>query len=74
MPRSKQPLANLRVAAQPRCAHDALVRFHLGVLLLWIRDVQDARAQLEKAAATMPVSLYSREAKSLLSRLEGIGT
>jgi tetratricopeptide (TPR) repeat protein len=52
----------------------ALVRFHLGVLLLWIRDIQDARAQLEKAAATMPVSLYSREAKSLLSRLEGIGT
>ena len=52
----------------------ALVRFHLGVLLLWIRDVKDARAQLEKAAATMPKSLYSREAKSLLSRLEGIGT
>jgi tetratricopeptide (TPR) repeat protein len=52
----------------------AIVRFHLGVLLLWIRDVQDARAQLETAAATMPVSLYSREAKSLLSRLEGIGT
>jgi tetratricopeptide (TPR) repeat protein len=52
----------------------ALVRFHLGVLLLWIRDVQDARAQLDKAAATMPESLYSREAKSLLSRLEGIGT
>jgi tetratricopeptide (TPR) repeat protein len=52
----------------------ALVRFHLGVLLLWMRDVQDARAQLEKAAATMPESLYSREAKSLLSRLEGIGT
>jgi tetratricopeptide (TPR) repeat protein len=52
----------------------ALVRFHLGVALLWIRDVKDARAQLEKAAATMPESLYSREAKSLLSRLEGIGT
>jgi tetratricopeptide (TPR) repeat protein len=52
----------------------ALVRFHLGVLLLWIRDVQDARKQLERAAATMPESLYSREAKSLLSRLEGIGT
>jgi tetratricopeptide (TPR) repeat protein len=52
----------------------AVVRFHLGVLLLWIRDVQDARAQLEKAAATMPESPYSREAKSLLSRLEGIGT
>jgi len=52
----------------------ALVRFHLGVLLLWIRDLQDAHAQLDKAAATMPMSLYSREAKSLLSRLEGIGT
>jgi len=52
----------------------ALVRFHLGVLLLWIRDVQDARAQLDKAAATRPESLYSREAKSLLSRLEAIGT
>jgi tetratricopeptide (TPR) repeat protein len=52
----------------------ALVRFHLGVLLLWIRDIKDARAQLEKAAGTMPESLYSREAKSLLSRLEGIGT
>jgi tetratricopeptide (TPR) repeat protein len=52
----------------------ALVRFHLGVLLLWIRDLRDARTQLERAAATMPESLYSREAKSLLSRLEGIGT
>jgi tetratricopeptide (TPR) repeat protein len=52
----------------------ALVRFHLGVLLLWIRDLEDARTQLERAAATMPESLYSREAKLLLSRLEGIGT
>ena len=52
----------------------ALVRFHLGVLLLWIRDIEDARTQLERAAATMPESLYSREAKSLLSRLEDIGT
>jgi len=52
----------------------ALVRFHLGVLLLWIRDVKDARTQLEKAAATRPESLYSREAKSLLSRLEDIRT
>jgi tetratricopeptide (TPR) repeat protein len=52
----------------------ALVRFHLGLLLLWIRDVKDARAQLEKAASTQPETLYSKEAKSLLSRLEGIGT
>ena len=52
----------------------ALVRFHLGLLLLWIRDVQDARAQLERAASTQPETLYSKEAKSLLSRLEDIGT
>jgi tetratricopeptide (TPR) repeat protein len=52
----------------------ALVRFHLGVLLLWIRDVEDARTQLERAEATRPESSYSREAKSLLSRLENIGT
>lgn len=52
----------------------AVVRFHLGVLLLWIKDVEDARIQLERAAATLRESLYRREAKSLLSRLEGIGT
>ena len=52
----------------------AVVRFHLGVLLLWIRDVKDARAQLQQAADSRPESLYSREAKSLLSRLEAIGT
>jgi len=52
----------------------AIVRFHLGVLLLWIRDVKDARTQLQRAADSRPESLYSQEAKSLLSRLEGIGT
>jgi tetratricopeptide (TPR) repeat protein len=52
----------------------AIVRFHLGVLLLWIRDVKDARIQLERAAGTTTESLYRREAKSLLSRLESIGT
>jgi tetratricopeptide (TPR) repeat protein len=52
----------------------AVVRFHLGVLLLWIRDVKDARVQLQQAADSRPESLYSREAKSLLSRLEAIGT
>jgi tetratricopeptide (TPR) repeat protein len=52
----------------------AIVRFHLGVLLLWIRDIKDARVQLRRAADSKPESLYSREAKSLLSRLENIGT
>jgi tetratricopeptide (TPR) repeat protein len=52
----------------------AIVRFHLGLLLLWIRDVQDARVQLRQASETRPESIYGREAKSLLSRLEAIGT
>jgi tetratricopeptide (TPR) repeat protein len=52
----------------------SVVRFHLGVLLLWIRDVKNARVQLQQAADSRPESLYSREAKSLLSRLESIGT
>ena len=53
---------------------ERLVGDGLGVLLLWIKDVKDARIQLQRAAGTLPESLYSREAKSLLSRLEGIGT
>jgi tetratricopeptide (TPR) repeat protein len=52
----------------------ALVRFHLGVLLLWIRDVKDARAQLRRAERAEPASLYGREAKDLLSRLEKVRT
>ena len=52
----------------------ALVRFHLGVLLLWIRDVQDARAQLRRAERSEPASLYGKEARDLLSRLEEVGT
>jgi tetratricopeptide (TPR) repeat protein len=51
-----------------------IVRFHLGLLLLWIRDVEDARTQLQRAAAADPRGLYGREARILLSRLEVIGT
>lgn len=52
----------------------AIVRFHLGLLLLWIRDVEDARVQLRQASVTRPENIYGREAKSLLSRLEAIRT
>lgn len=52
----------------------AVVRFHLGVLLLWIRDVKDARVQLRRAERAEPASLYGREAKELLSRLEEVRT
>jgi tetratricopeptide (TPR) repeat protein len=49
----------------------ATVRFHLGLLLLWIGDVESARRQLRIAAAQRESSL-AREAKRLLTRLEGI--
>jgi tetratricopeptide (TPR) repeat protein len=52
----------------------ALVRFHLGLLLLWIRDVDDARKQLQRASAAERHGFYGREARALLSRLEAIRT
>jgi tetratricopeptide (TPR) repeat protein len=52
----------------------ALVRFHLGLLLLWIRDVEDARKQLQRASAAERHGFYGREARALLSRLEAIRT
>jgi tetratricopeptide (TPR) repeat protein len=52
----------------------ALVRFHLGLLLLWIRDVDGARRQLQRAADADRHGFYGKEARALLSRLEAIGT
>jgi Flp pilus assembly protein TadD len=57
--------------ANPR---SPLVRFHLGLCLLWIRDVENARMQLQKAADADRPGFYGREARALLSRLEAIGT
>jgi tetratricopeptide (TPR) repeat protein len=48
----------------------AVVRFHLGLLLLWIRAVDEARRQLELAAEGE--GFYAREAQRLLERLEEI--
>lgn len=45
------------------------VRFHLGLLLLWIADVPDARRQLERARALDPASRLGREADRFLDRL-----
>jgi tetratricopeptide (TPR) repeat protein len=49
----------------------ATVRFHLGVLLLWLSQVDPARRQL-KMAAKAANSPLAREAKRLLARLEGV--
>jgi tetratricopeptide (TPR) repeat protein len=54
--------------------HAATVRFHLGLLLLWLREIPQARVQLRKAQAEAPGSVLGREAGRFLSRLAGIGT
>ena len=48
------------------------VRFHLGLLLLWIGEVRPARQQLERARALAPASPLGRAATQLLGRLEAI--
>ena len=49
----------------------AVVRFHLGLLLLWTRQRQKAVEQLRLAAAEQPGSSYAQDARRLLSRLPG---
>ena len=51
-----------------------MVRFHLGLLLLWLGDVEEARRQLQRAADADRGGFYGKEARALLSRLEAIGT
>jgi tetratricopeptide (TPR) repeat protein len=48
----------------------ATVRFHLGLCLLWLGNVQEARRQLVRARAAAPGSRVAREANELLKRLE----
>ena len=52
----------------------ATVRFHLGVLLLWQRDVQEAKRQLRLARASEPGSAIAREAGRYLDELAKVGT
>jgi tetratricopeptide (TPR) repeat protein len=51
----------------------AVVRFHLGLMLLWLRDVEGSRAQLEQAIELEPESIYARQASLLLDRLDEAG-
>jgi tetratricopeptide (TPR) repeat protein len=52
----------------------AVVRFHLGLLLLWTRQVGKGTKQLRKVAVSQPDSLYGKEARKLLSALVPNGT
>ena len=51
----------------------ATVRFHLGILLLWLGQVSQAKHQLRLARAEAPSSKLGREADRFLARLVGVG-
>ncbi len=57
-----------------RFPHAQTVRFHLGILSLWIGGFAEARKQLRLAVADDPKTPYATEAKSLLARLAHVGT
>ena len=48
------------------------VRFHLGLLLLWLGELKQARAQLRLAVADGPKTELGKEAALFLQRLKGI--
>ncbi|MBW3592204.1 MAG: hypothetical protein KY396_00735 [Actinobacteria bacterium] len=47
-----------------------VVRFHLGYLLLWLAQVDEAKRQLELAVDAGPRTVHGREAARLLASLE----
>ena len=57
-----------------RFPHAATVRFHLGELLLWTRQLKKARMELQLAAAEAPQSQIGAEAKLFLQKLGTAGT
>jgi tetratricopeptide (TPR) repeat protein len=50
----------------------ATVRFHLGMSLLWLGNLEEAKRQLLLARKAEPGSSLAREADRFLSRLEGV--
>jgi tetratricopeptide (TPR) repeat protein len=50
------------------------VRFHLGLLLLWLGQVQQAKVELGQAVADGPGTTLGREAQAFLTRLAAVGT
>lgn len=51
---------------------DGAVRYHLGLLLSWIGQVDEAIRQLRLARDANPDGFYGREAERLLERLEDV--
>jgi tetratricopeptide (TPR) repeat protein len=52
----------------------AVVRFHLGLLLIWTRQVKKGEQQLRITIADNPKSVYANQARALLTQLAKNGT
>ena len=50
------------------------VRFHLGLLLLWMADVKDAKVQLQRAVRLDPAGPLAPAARAFLAQLEKVRT
>jgi hypothetical protein len=57
-----------------RFPHSQTVRFHLGLLSIWIRDFADARRQLRLVVTDGPKTPFAVEARTLLKSLGSVGT
>jgi tetratricopeptide (TPR) repeat protein len=57
-----------------RYPREPTVRFHLGLLLLWLGEVEEARRQLDLARSAGPRTPLGREANRFLERLDSIRT
>ncbi len=57
-----------------RFPHAQTVRFHLGLLSIWINDFAQARRQLRLARGLGPRTRLGREANTLLGSLLNVGT
>jgi tetratricopeptide (TPR) repeat protein len=53
-----------------RFPHAATVRFHLGLLLLWIAEVKQAKVELRQTVSDAPHSPLAAQARLLLARLK----
>jgi Flp pilus assembly protein TadD len=54
--------------------HSTVVRFHLGLLLIWTHSVRMGEQQLKLAIVDNPRSLYAQQARTLLSAIQNGGT
>jgi Flp pilus assembly protein TadD len=55
-----------------RFPHAATVRFHLGLCLVWLGRLEEAKRQLALAKQIAPRSRLAREANRFLARLESV--